>query len=51
MYQGKKLGAQNIVEEIKQYQKNWLKHVQKMDTNRIPKQALKYRPKAQRNIG
>jgi hypothetical protein len=29
-----KLGAQNIVKEIK-----WLQHVQRMDTNRIPKQA------------
>jgi len=33
-----KTGAQNIVEEIKQYQKKWLQHVQRMDTNRIPKQ-------------
>jgi len=40
-----KTGAQNIVEEIKEYQKKWLQHVQGMDTNRIPKQALKYRPK------
>ena len=29
----------------------WLQHVQKMDTNRIPKQALQYKPKGQRNIG
>ena len=27
-----KMGAQNIVEEIKQYQKKWLQHVQTMDT-------------------
>ena len=33
---GKKTGAQNIVKEIKQYQKKWLQHVQRMDTNRIP---------------
>ena len=46
-----KTGAQNIVKEIKQYQKKWLQHVQRMDTNRIPKQALRYRPKGQRNIG
>jgi len=32
-----KTGAQNIVKEIKQYQKKWLQHVQRMDTNRIPK--------------
>ena len=39
-----KTGAQNIVQEIKQYQEKWLKHVQRMDTNRLPKQALKYKP-------
>jgi len=46
-----KTGVQNIVEGIKQYQKKWLQHVQRMDTNRIPKQALRYRPKGRRNIG
>ena len=40
-----KTGAQNIVKEIKQYQKKWLQHVQRMDTNRIPKQALRYEQK------
>jgi len=38
-------GAQNIVKEIKQYQEKWLQHVQRMDTNSIPKQALQYQPK------
>ena len=47
----KKTGAQNIVQEIKQYQEKWLKHVQRMDTNRLPKQALKYKPNGRRNIG
>jgi hypothetical protein len=46
-----KTEAQNIVKETKQYQKKWLQHVQRMDTNRIPKQALQYRPKGQRNTG
>ena len=32
------MGAQNIVKEIKQFQEKWLQHVQRMDTNRIPKQ-------------
>jgi len=41
----------NLVKEIKQYQKKWLQHVQRMGTNRIPKQALQYRPKERRNIG
>ena len=45
-----KTGAQSIVKEIKQYQKKWLQ-VQRMDTNRLPKQALQYRPKGQTNTG
>jgi len=28
-----KTGVQNIVKEIKQYQKEWLQHVQRMDTD------------------
>jgi len=40
-----KTGAQNIVKEIKQCQEKWLQHIQRMDTNRIPKQALQYKPK------
>jgi hypothetical protein len=34
---GEKTGAQNIVKEIKQYQKKWLQHVQRLGINRIPK--------------
>ena len=40
-----KTGAQDIVKEIKRYLKKWLQHVQRMDTNRLPKQALQYKPK------
>jgi len=43
-------GAQNIVKEIKQYQEKWLQHVQRMDTNSLPKQALQYKPKGRRNV-
>ena len=46
-----KTGAEDIVKEIKQYQKKWLQHVQRMDTNRLPKQALQYKPKGRRNMG
>ena len=46
-----KTGVQNIVKEIKQYQEKRLEHVQRIDTNRIPKQALQYKPKGRRNIG
>ena len=48
---GQKTGAQNTVMEIKQYQEKWLQHVQRMDTNRLPKQALQYKPKGRTNIG
>jgi hypothetical protein len=34
-----KMGTQNIVKEIKQHQQKWLQHVQRMGTNRIPKQT------------
>jgi hypothetical protein len=46
-----KLGVQNIVLEIKQYQREWLQHIEGMDRDRIPKQALKYRAKGKRNVG
>ena len=47
----KKTGTQNIIKEIKQYQKKWLQHVQRMDIKRLPKYALQYKPKGRRNIG
>ena len=33
-----------FTKEIKQYQEKWLKYVHRMDTNRLPKQALQYKP-------
>ena len=52
MYQAKKKrGTQNIVKEIEQYQEKCLQNAQRMDTNRLPKQALQYKPKGRRNIG
>jgi hypothetical protein len=46
-----KTGAQDIVKKIKPYQEKWLQHIQRIDTNRIPKQALQYKPKGRRHIG
>ena len=46
-----KTGAQDLVKEIKQCQIKWLHHLQRMDTNRLPKQALQYKPKGRRNVG
>jgi hypothetical protein len=48
---GEKTGAQNIVKEMKQYQEEWLQHIQRMDTKSTPKQALQYKPKGRRHIG
>jgi len=31
--------------------RKWLQRVQRMDTNRLPKQALQYKPKGRRNTG
>jgi hypothetical protein len=47
MYQGRN-GSTEHSKGIKQYQKQWLQHVLRMDTDRIPKQALEYRPKGRR---
>jgi hypothetical protein len=46
-----KTGAENIVKEIKQYKEKWLQHIQRMEVNRIPKQALHYKPKGRKHIG
>ena len=40
-----KTGAENIEKKIKLYQEKWLQHIQKMDTNRLPKHAIQYKPK------
>jgi len=48
MYRGwTQTDYQNMHYNINQ---NWLHHVQRMDTNRLPKQALQCKPKRRRNI-
>ena len=42
------MGAENIVKEIKQYQKKWLQQIQRMDTNRIPNQCYNINQKTHR---
>ena len=47
-----KTGAQNIVKEIKTVpEKVAATRTERMDTNRLPKQALQYKPKGRRNVG
>jgi hypothetical protein len=48
---GKNLGLQNIVLEIRQYQEKWLQHCDRVDTNRIPKPALKNKQKFEKERG
>jgi hypothetical protein len=48
---GEKLGVQKIALAIQQYERKWLQYLDRMDINRIPKQALKYKSKWRRNIG
>jgi uncharacterized protein (UPF0335 family) len=43
-----KLAVQSTVLEIKQYLREWLQHVERMDTDRIHKRALK---KGKRSLG
>jgi len=46
-----KNGSTEYSKRKKQYQEKWLQYVQRMDTNRIPKQALQCKPKGRRNTG
>jgi hypothetical protein len=46
----KKNGGTEHSKGNKTVQKKWLQHVQWRDTNRLPKQALQYKPKGRRNI-
>jgi hypothetical protein len=46
-----RLKADNILEDIISYQKNWIDHLKRMDRNRIPKLASQYQPRGRRDIG
>jgi len=45
-----KLGVQNTVWDIQKYQEMWLQHLQRMESKKIPKQALQDEPRERRNI-
>jgi hypothetical protein len=44
-------GSREHSKRNKTVPEKWLQHVQRMDTNRIPEQALQYKPKGHWNIG
>jgi hypothetical protein len=36
------LKVDNIVEDIKQYQRRWVDHLERMDRSRLPRMAFQY---------
>ena len=46
-----KLKVKNITNEIKDYQKNWQCHVERMAPDRLPRQAYFYQPFGKRDLG
>jgi hypothetical protein len=38
------LKVDNIVEDIKQYQRRWVDHLKRMDRSRLPRLAFQYQP-------
>jgi hypothetical protein len=46
-----KLEVQKIVKEIQTFQKNWKKHVERMQDEELPQLALKYQPVGKRSGG
>jgi hypothetical protein len=45
------LQTRNVVEDIKQYQRNWLEHVERMSPKCLPWQAYFYIPTGRRDLG
>jgi hypothetical protein len=45
------LQISQITEFIYQYRKNWREHVDRMSSDRIPKNILNYQRKGKRNVG
>jgi hypothetical protein len=45
------LNVANVVWEIQEQQRNWRKHIKRLKTHRIPKQALKFKPLGRRLPG
>jgi hypothetical protein len=45
------LKVDNIVEDIKQYQRRWVDHQERMDRSRLPRLAFQYQPRGWRDRG
>jgi len=48
---GRNLGTQNINLEMQHNEGKWLQHCERVDTNRIPKEALKDKQKREKKHG
>ena len=47
---GNKLNQDNMVDEIRNYQQNWLQYLNGMENNHLPKLALHCQPHGKRDI-
>jgi hypothetical protein len=45
------LKVDNIVEDIKQYQRRWVDHLERMDRSRLPRLAFQYQSRGWRDRG
>jgi hypothetical protein len=46
-----RLKVDNLIEDIKLYQKSRLDHLERMDTSRLPKRAFQYQPPGRQDAG
>jgi hypothetical protein len=46
-----RLKVDNLVEDVKSYQRNWLDHLKRMGTSSLPKLTFQYQPWGGRDIG
>jgi len=47
----KELEISGIQDVKSKYKQNWINHLERMDNNRLPKQALNYKPRKRRDRG
>lgn len=45
------LNMDNLIDRIQNLKLNWLHHIERMSSNRLPRVLLNYHPKGKRNVG
>ena len=48
---GKRLEISGMQDVKPKYKRNWINHLERMDNTRLPKHALKYKPRGRRDRG